>query len=97
MVTTNENPALWALYSGAASGAGYKVTESIGNKLNPIFNPNYKKYEWKDTGYLGISYQPRLSNVPQVSGAIGGTLVYEALNNYLPKVELKGENGEDKK
>ncbi|MGX3022330.1 hypothetical protein, partial [Ursidibacter sp. B-7004-1] len=96
-INNNDNPALSALYSGSASAIGYKVTDGIVNKLNPIINPIYKKYEWKDTGYLGISYQPRLSNVPQVSGAAGGASIYEIINNQLPKMELKGEADENKK
>lgn len=96
-INNNDNPALSALSSGGASAVGYKVTDRVVNKLNPIINPNYKKYEWKDTGYLGVSYQPKLSNAPQVSGSIVGSLAYEALNNYLPNVEFKGRDNESEK
>ena len=88
-VNGEEDSALSALTSRAASIAGYKTGNKVEEKFNLYLNPAREKYRWIDSGYLGISYQHKPSTIPSSLGNIFDSATSEAVGKELNNKENK--------
>ncbi|MCU6677673.1 adhesin [Leclercia tamurae] len=77
----SDDPWKGGAISGAASGLGYGIgNKLITPRLDKVFNPNWKNWEWKKLD-MGISMPTPPSLLPGISGNATSSLVTEFTND----------------